>query len=45
MVYEKLLLLIVAVATKWRVVAFLIDIYIYRYIKNIRHVRKCKHDE
>lgn len=27
-VYEKLLLLIVAVATKWRVVAFLIDIYI-----------------
>lgn len=32
-VYEKLLLLIVAVATKWRV-AFLIDIYIYRYIKN-----------
>lgn len=30
-VYEKLLLLIVAAATKWRV-AFLIDIYIYIYI-------------
>lgn len=28
-VYEKLLLLIVAAATKWRVVAFLIDIYMY----------------
>lgn len=46
MVYEKLLLLIVAAATKWRV-AFLIDIYIYiyTYIKNVRHVRKRKYDE
>lgn len=45
-VYAKLLLLIVAVATKW-IFAFLIDIYIYiyRYIKNIRHVRKRKYDE
>lgn len=32
-VYEKLLLLIVVAATKWRVV-FLIDVYIYTYIKN-----------
>lgn len=31
-VYAKLLLLIVAVAIKWRVVAFLIDIYIYIHI-------------
>lgn len=43
-VYEKLLLLTVAAATKW-IFAFLIDIYIYTYIKNIRNVRKRKYDE
>lgn len=36
-VYENILLLIVAVATKW-IVAFLIDIYIYIYT----HISKTK---